>query len=299
MGYLAQRKKYMRTNFVLKSLLLLLTVFSVAAFGDNALGYFCNNWRFQFYLLSAALAVYALCSRFFLYAFWAAMVLLVNFFVISSVVSVVLADGGEAVGSGAKLMYQDNTTSFLDVFETFASKKADLLAVVNPEEKDVSPQGLVPAGSFLSAGGKGGSFMVSATHPQAAGKIKLAPGNSAVFVRCAHQGKNYVFLALSTEGLSRRRQEQALQAVSAFISAEDDPVIVFGNFGMPAWDRLFTKFLADSGLEVKNTLFADVLGVFTPPTEYVIGYRNLEFSGIRRLPRRGNPSAPLLFYLKI
>ena len=56
MGYLAQRKKYMRTNFVLKSLLLLLTVFSVAAFGDNALGYFCNNWRFQFYLLSAALA---------------------------------------------------------------------------------------------------------------------------------------------------------------------------------------------------------------------------------------------------
>ena len=71
MGYLAQRKKkHIRTDFILKSLIVLLGLFSLIAFAENAPGQFFNQWRFQFYLLSLAVTLYALASRFFLYSFW-------------------------------------------------------------------------------------------------------------------------------------------------------------------------------------------------------------------------------------
>lgn len=70
MGYLAQRKKHLRTDFILKSLLVLLAFFSAAAFAGNTFGQFLNQWRFQFYLLSLLVMFYALFNRFFLYSFW-------------------------------------------------------------------------------------------------------------------------------------------------------------------------------------------------------------------------------------
>ena len=76
MGYLAQRKKHLRTDFILKSLLVLLAFFSAAAFAGNAFGQFLNQWRFQFYLLSLLVMFYALFNRFFLYSFLALLLLL-------------------------------------------------------------------------------------------------------------------------------------------------------------------------------------------------------------------------------
>ena len=68
----------------MKSLLVLLAFFSVAAFAGNAFGQFLNQWRFQFYLLSLLVMFYALFNRFFLYSFLALLLLLLNFFVVSS-----------------------------------------------------------------------------------------------------------------------------------------------------------------------------------------------------------------------
>ena len=76
MGYLAQRKKHLRTDFILKSLLVLLAFFSAAAFAGNTFGQFLNQWRFQFYLLSLLVMFYALFNRFFLYSFLALLLLL-------------------------------------------------------------------------------------------------------------------------------------------------------------------------------------------------------------------------------
>ena len=95
MGYLAQRKKHLRTDFILKSLLVLLAFFSAAAFAGNAFGQFLNQWRFQFYLLSLLVMFYALFNRFFLYSFLALLLLLLNFFVVSSSVPVLFSGGKE------------------------------------------------------------------------------------------------------------------------------------------------------------------------------------------------------------
>lgn len=55
--------------------------------------------------------------------------------------------------------------------------------------------------------------------------------------------------------MSRRNKEKALGYVNAFVAAEDDPVIIFGDFGMTAWSPAFGRFLASNRLEVKTTCF--------------------------------------------
>ena len=48
-------------------------------------------------------------------------------------------------------------------------------------------------------------------------------------------------------------REQALGYVNNFVASQDDPVIIFGDFGIPAWAPAFGRFLDSSGLEVKTT----------------------------------------------
>ena len=274
MGYLAQRKKHLRTDFILKSLLVLLAFFSAAAFAGNAFGQFLNQWRFQFYLLSLLVMFYALFNRFFLYSFLALLLLLLNFFVVSSSVPV-LFSGGEGKGKTAfGMIYQPRPSSLLDIFETADRRRADLLAVIDPVLNGVSPSGLVPAGYHLADNDEGKSFMVSSRPPRSAGRIGLGGGRSAAFVSLEIGGRGYVFLSF-------------------------DPVIIFGDFGMTAWSPAFGRFLASNRLEVKNDLFSRFANLLMPPTQYVVGYRNLEFAGSRRLPSLGNRSAPSLIRLKI
>ena len=299
MGYLAQRKKHLRTDFILKSLLVLLAFFSVAAFAGNAFGQFLNQWRFQFYLLSLLVMFYALFNRFFLYSFLALLLLLLNFFVVSSSVPV-LFSGGEGKGKTAfGMIYQPRPSSLLDIFETADRRRADLLAVIDPVLNGVSLSGLVPAGYHLADNDEGKSFMVSSRPPRSAGRIGLGGGRSAAFVSLEIGGRGYVFLSFDLSGMSRRNKEKALGYVNAFVAAEDDPVIIFGDFGMTAWSPAFGRFLASNRLEVKNDLFSRFAHLLMPPTQYVVGYRNLEFAGSRRLPRLGNRSAPSLIRLKI
>ena len=166
MGYLAQRKKHLRTDFILKSLLVLLAFFSAAAFAGNAFGQFLNQWRFQFYLLSLLVMFYALFNRFFLYSFLALLLLLLNFFVVSSSVPV-LFSGGEGKGKTAfGMIYHPRPSSLLDIFETADRRRADLLAVIDPVLNGVSPSGLVPAGYHLADNDEGKSFMVSSRPPR-------------------------------------------------------------------------------------------------------------------------------------
>ncbi len=298
MGYLAQRKKHIRTDFALKSLLFLLAVFSIVAFAGNTFCQFLNQWRFQFYLLSLLIMVYALSNRFFLYAFLGGLLFLLNFFVVSSSASVFLSgSGGE--GRAFRLLYQREPQSLFETLKSTSEKKADLLAVINPPKSDTVLPVLTPPGYYLASDNKNDSFMVSAVRPQTAGRIDLGGSNKAAFIRLRIENKDYVFLSLDLSAFDRSEKEKALEYINAFVAAEDDPVIIFGNFGMTAWSPAFSRFLSDNGLEVKNSLFSLLTNIILPPTDYVVGYRNLQVDGCRKLDRKENNFAPLLFKLKI
>ena len=67
-----------------------------------------------------------------------------------------------------------------------------------------------------------------------------------------------------------------------FIVLQDNPVIVFGDFGIPAWHKPFRKFLSKSGLSVKNKLLfsREAYNIFSNPTFYILGFREMGISDI-------------------
>ncbi len=298
MGYLAQRKKHIRTDFALKSLLFLLAVFSIAAFAGNTFCQFLNQWRFQFYLLSLLIMFYALLNRFFLYAFLGGLLFLLNFFVVSSSAPIFLfGSGGE--GRVFRLLYQREPQSISEILGTAVGKKADLLAIINPQKSNIVLSALLPPGYYLASDSKNDSFMVSAIRPETAGRINLGGSNNAAFIRLRIENKDYVFLSIDLSVSSRVEKEKALEYINTFVATEDDPVIIFGNFGMTAWSPAFSRFLNGNGLEVKNSLFSLLTNIILPPTDYIVGYHNLQVNGCQMLDSKDNRIVPLLFKLKI
>ena len=68
-----------------------------------------------------------------------------------------------------------------------------------------------------------------------------------------------------------------------FIVSQDNPVIVVGEFGIPAWQKTFKQFLNDSGLKVKNRFIftsGSKYNIFSTPTFYILGFREMGVSNI-------------------
>ena len=59
------------------------------------------------------------------------------------------------------------------------------------------------------------------------------------------------------------------------IIKQDNPVIIFGDFGIPAWNQHFKKFLQSSGLSVKNRLMFTDKNFLTPSNFYILGFREM------------------------
>ena len=86
-----------------------------------------------------------------------------------------------------------------------------------------------------------------------------------------------------------------------FLLKQDNPVILFGEFGVPAWHRLFKQFLDDSGLTIKNHLLftqGSKFNIFSMPGFYVLGFHEMGISSIKRngkeiiVKTSFNPAAP-------
>lgn len=66
-----------------------------------------------------------------------------------------------------------------------------------------------------------------------------------------------------------------------FILQNDNPVIIFGEFGIPAWSEPFKEFIDLSGLMVKNRLlFDNRFNIFSTPGFYVLGFKEMGIANI-------------------
>lgn len=87
-------------------------------------------------------------------------------------------------------------------------------------------------------------------------------------------------------------RSQNFHQLSMFIETLDDPVIIYGDFGEPAWSANMRDFLQKTGLKVKNRLvFATQKSSFNPfslPTFYVLGFSNLGIDSLHVNTSTGN-----------
>ena len=73
-----------------------------------------------------------------------------------------------------------------------------------------------------------------------------------------------------------------------FIVNLDTPVVVFGKFGIPTWDRLFIKFLRESKLKVKNRFIFtgnSFIRFIKNPGFYVLGFEEM---GVNNIETKSN-----------
>ena len=88
---------------------------------------------------------------------------------------------------------------------------------------------------------------------------------------------NLIRVDLSETTSSER--DKALRQLAAFVDTQNDPVILYGNFGEAAWSSSMRKFLQKTGLKVKNHLVFAAEGkafdFFALPCFYVLSFSGL------------------------
>ena len=86
MGYLSQKKKHARINFLLNTSLGIISITSFLALFDRSSGFsaFINQWQFQIYIYLLFVFFYALANRFFIQALFACLLIVVNYMLIAS-----------------------------------------------------------------------------------------------------------------------------------------------------------------------------------------------------------------------
>ncbi len=269
MGYLSNKKHKARVNASLKVLTALFAFFTIVGFGENYFSQMISEYRWQMYLILLIMFGYTLFHRYYLYMVLSLMLVIINFFAISSSVSIF----GDSSDNSTKILYGIELDNPLDIFEQATNKKSEIVAISNPNLEDFELQSMVPEQytfSHAPSGWKSG-FMLSLYPVQSSGRISLAQETYAEFIKIKKDDYEQTFIAVNLNKLSRLSKETALKKLSDFVSKQDNPVVVFGNFGMSAWNYKMNSFITKNNLEVKNALLDNLRNIFIPPHFYILG----------------------------
>lgn len=128
------------------------------------------------------------------------------------------------------------------------------------------------------------------------GTLRLSENNQAAFIIFRRYNRRFVAVSVDLSELNSKEQKTALNNLSEFVLKQDDPVLLVGNFGVPAWASLFKDFLQKTALEVKNrVLLTNGESLFSPfsvPSINLLAYKNI---GIRNINfTRSNDTSPLI-----
>lgn len=117
------------------------------------------------------------------------------------------------------------------------------------------------------------------------GHLNLGEGVRAPFATYEKELQVYTLIGVDFAGLSQKHLQEAFERLRMFIALQDDPVIVYGNFGVPAWSPLLKKLLLATDLKVKNRLvLADAGFRFNPltvPQFYLLAFENVGLNALR------------------
>lgn len=283
MGYLSNKKHKARVNATLKTLIALFTLFTIIGFGENSFSQMISEYRWQMYLCLLVMFIYTSFHRYYLYMSLSLILVIINFFAISSCVSIF---GGNSANS-TKILYGAEIDNPLDVFEQTINKKSEIVAVSTPYLKDFELQSMVPEQYSFSHAPSGwdNGFMLSLHSVQSSGRVTLAQNTYAEFIKIKKNNHEQTFITINLNKLNRLSKKIALKKLSDFISKQDNPVVVFGDFGMTAWNYNMSSFATKNNLETKNALLNNLRNIFTPPHFYILGSEKASLSGHIILPK--------------
>lgn len=290
MGYLANKKHEARVNTFLKIFLTLSAFVTFLAFGTDSVSLFLNEHRWHFYLLLFAAFFYALRNRYYLYMFLAFVLGTINFFAVSSIVNILGSSGHETAQT--TLLFGSRFSDIPTFLEQVKKQHYDIVAVTAPQTEEYDIEEMVPQGYKLVHAPNDWSkgYMLSSPPIEVSGRFVLSSNLYADFIKVSKGEKKEIYVAVDLSTLNNQQISSALENLSAFVLAQDDPVVIFGNFNMVAWSPAMSKFIETNGLRVKNALFDNLRNFVVAPHYYILGYESnhikgqLFFSGLKSFP---------------
>ncbi len=246
MGYFSQKKKQRRENmFIAVSLIILGIIAVVNSFdGIGNLSFFIKNYFFQLYLFNLFILIFALYCRKILYAILSLVLLLFGYAYISSASNIFI-----------------NT-------KVDAADKAFLLKYSEPQKQ--SDAGILTEIPEMTV--------------ESYGKVKLSPRYSARYTAYRSENSRLTLVRVDFSGIKISEQKGVFDNLAEFVSLRDEPLVIYGDFGTPAWSPYFKDFLHQTSLEIKNRIIlSDLHGflkLFNVPVINVIAYNNIGISEI-------------------
>lgn len=303
MGYLSQRKKYERTNILLNSLLAGVGFISILAFLGNSDYFFysLNTWRLQLYIVAILLFVVSIYYRFYPQAVLAFFLIFINYFVIASASNIFFNVEGDGKNN-LSIVYHNATKNIIPLVNTSNKAGADLIGV-NHKHPILLPEMLLSYRIFHDDANLDKSFILTGLAPLKAGKLRFNQNREASFVDISKDDSSFIFINIDFSNLKYNEQEVIFHNLADFVLSQDKPVIIIGDFGIPAWSKTFQNFLIKTGLEVKNKIILSdgksLVNPFIIPSINVLAYKNVGLKNIQFLNKSKNANYPLLIELSI
>ncbi len=286
MGYFSQRKKHERANLILNITLTIIAVCTLLSFFDGSVSRFFDLlgfWRFHYYIITLAAFFYALSGSFFIHAAAALLLLTINYAAIASSANIFSNVAHEGTNR-LTILYQNNARHVEPLVRDAEENNADIIAVNHRKVPAYLPENFGAYQLFHQEDDAGKSFILTKKTPLRAGKLRLTAERSASFLVFEEGGRNLIFVNVDFAGLKTAEEKTVFDNLTKFVLGQDEPLILIGDFGIPAWSKTFKDFLAKTELEVKNHIILSNGGswfnLFSVPRINVLGYRNLGLENI-------------------
>ncbi|MDR1693670.1 MAG: hypothetical protein LBR70_00555 [Lactobacillaceae bacterium] len=289
MGYLRQRKNERRTDIILKGILFVMFALIAASFygGSEGMFYYINALRFHYYLIIFVTLIYCLYRRFFMYSFFFVL-LLVFSFVSIGYSSGVLFNMTKKDGREISLLYVNavDSSNYDDVLSRAKSLDTDFVAVNGQRKQE---------------GSETVNMILGNADALREGIIRLSNNYNSYFAVFDIDNKEVVLVSVDFSGISMKEAKIVYANLAEFVNLQENPVIVFGDFGLSAWNKRLINFTNSTNLEVKNRIILTDgkyrFNIFDIPTINVLGYKNMGLEKVSFLPKGHNAKHPILFKL--
>lgn len=116
-----------------------------------------------------------------------------------------------------------------------------------------------------------------------AGSLVLADNITAPFIK-GEKNHPITIIKVDLRKIKSDTRKRIFNQLRNFIIKQDGPVVVYGEFGVPSWNKHLKKFMLQTRLSVKNRVFltkSSYLKFFTMPSFYVLGFNNMGIDNLR------------------
>ncbi len=298
MGYLSQKKKQQNIQKFLNLSTIFLTLFMIIILSGIGGAFYetVANWQFQIYLFALFVLIFSIFSGFLTHSLWLFVIVFVGYMQLGA--SGNLFFNIESHGKHRlTIVNQQNTKDLSGLVQQSLKADADVIAVSH------SANTFLPAvnvqGYHYSAPSSEENFMLSRSAPRQSGTVRLSASATAGYAELLSEAAPLVLINIDFQNIPQQELTTAYNNLSEFINMQDNPIVVVGNFGRPAWSAELSELLEKTGLEVKNRIILSngdsALSPFCVPQLYLLAYKDFGIEDISLLPAKENPKRPLMF----